>query len=131
MNCPVCDEPMIVLDYDDVEIDYCVSCGGVWLDAGELELLFGEPEACDAFLRAGGTAPAGVEKPRRCPICRKKMGKALTGGEPPVIYDRCDRGDGLWLDRGELATVLGHGRKPDGGQRVTDFLREIFPENKT
>lgn len=131
MNCPVCDEPMIVLDYDAVEVDYCVSCEGIWLDAGELELLFGEHEACNAFLHAGGPAPAGAEKPRRCPMCNKKMAKALTAGEPPVTYDRCDYGDGLWFDHGELAHVLSQSRVPEGGQRVADFLREIFPEDKT
>jgi Zn-finger nucleic acid-binding protein len=25
--------------YEDIEIDRCTSCNGVWLDAGELELL--------------------------------------------------------------------------------------------
>ncbi len=42
MNCPVCKEPMIVLELDEVEIDHCISCGGIWLDAGELELLIGK-----------------------------------------------------------------------------------------
>ena len=40
MDCPVCkNEPMIVLELNDVEIDYCLSCKGIWLDTGELELL--------------------------------------------------------------------------------------------
>ena len=39
MECMVCQEPMIVLELDDIEIDYCVICAGIWLDAGELELL--------------------------------------------------------------------------------------------
>ncbi|MEJ2196939.1 MAG: zf-TFIIB domain-containing protein [Ignavibacteriaceae bacterium] len=40
MFCPVCKEPMIILELNEVEIDYCPSCSGIWLDAGELELLF-------------------------------------------------------------------------------------------
>ena len=39
MQCPVCNEAMIVLEYEQVEIDHCTSCKGIWLDAGELELL--------------------------------------------------------------------------------------------
>ena len=39
MKCPVCKEPTIVLELDEIEIDYCTSCGGIWLDAGELDLL--------------------------------------------------------------------------------------------
>ena len=37
MDCPVCKESaMITLELDDVEIDYCTQCEGIWLDAGEL-----------------------------------------------------------------------------------------------
>ena len=38
-NCPSCQKPMNVLDYDHtkVEIDYCTSCNGVWLEKNELE----------------------------------------------------------------------------------------------
>jgi len=39
MNCPVCKDSMVVLELEQVEIDYCTGCEGVWLDAGELELL--------------------------------------------------------------------------------------------
>ncbi|MCL4278881.1 MAG: zf-TFIIB domain-containing protein, partial [Ignavibacteriaceae bacterium] len=39
MLCPVCNNPMIVLELEQVEVDYCTNCAGVWLDAGELELL--------------------------------------------------------------------------------------------
>ena len=35
---------MITLELEDVEIDHCLDCGGIWLDAGELELLLDEPE---------------------------------------------------------------------------------------
>ncbi|MCK7521491.1 MAG: zf-TFIIB domain-containing protein [Ignavibacteriales bacterium] len=28
-----------MLELEQIEVDYCTSCEGVWLDAGELELL--------------------------------------------------------------------------------------------
>ncbi len=28
-----------MLELDQIEIDHCLSCGGIWLDAGEIELL--------------------------------------------------------------------------------------------
>jgi uncharacterized protein len=38
MKCPVCKEPDLVMtDRQGVEIDYCPTCRGVWLDRGELE----------------------------------------------------------------------------------------------
>lgn len=35
--CPECDMPMKVTNYEDVLIDVCPSCRGVWLDRGELQ----------------------------------------------------------------------------------------------
>ena len=39
MICPTCDSDMIVVEYDDIELDYCVSCHGIWFDKGELDWL--------------------------------------------------------------------------------------------
>ena len=106
MNCPVCNEPMIVLEYEAVEVDYCVSCEGIWLDSGELELLFGDAQACAEFMNGEQCDDLGKEKHRRCPICGKKMHKVKTCGDNPITYDKCTRNDGLWFDKGELAQVL-------------------------
>ena len=35
---------MLTLELTGVEIDHCTDCGGIWLDAGELELLLGDSE---------------------------------------------------------------------------------------
>ena len=38
MKCPVCKEPDLVMaERQGIEIDYCPSCRGVWLDRGELD----------------------------------------------------------------------------------------------
>ncbi len=125
MNCPVCKEAMIALEYDAVEVDYCVSCEGIWLDAGEIELLFGDAQACAAFMDGGELENLGKEKDRKCPICRRKMRKVCTRGESPVTYDKCTHGDGLWFDKGELEEILKDGALKDGA-RVESFLKGIF-----
>ena len=40
MICPTCKSDMIVVEHDNVELDYCTDCSGVWFDAGEMNLLF-------------------------------------------------------------------------------------------
>jgi Zn-finger nucleic acid-binding protein len=115
---------MIVLEHDQVEVDYCVSCEGVWLDAGELELLAREAAGV-AMLSADAPAAKSAEKKRRCPICGRKMAKNQSRGEHPVVYDRCPKGDGLWFDRGELALLLDHGEL-NGDDIVKPFLRQVF-----
>ena len=39
MNCPVDRTPLTMTERQGVEIDYCPSCRGVWLDRGELDKL--------------------------------------------------------------------------------------------
>lgn len=39
MQCPRCDGTLKETKVDDVSIDTCDKCGGVWLDSGELEQL--------------------------------------------------------------------------------------------
>lgn len=132
MDCPHCKkEPLIVLEYEDVEVDYCTVCQGIWLDAGEIELLFDDAEAAARFLSIGGPAvvPRG-EKRRRCPICDKKMTKESTSSDTPVTFDHCPNGDGLWFDRGELAAVLRLGGAFSEGAEVAAFLCDVFPEEK-
>ncbi|CAG4888882.1 TFIIB-type zinc ribbon-containing protein [Paraburkholderia saeva] len=40
MKCPVCQTPdLLMTDRQGIEIDYCGTCRGVWLDRGELDKL--------------------------------------------------------------------------------------------
>lgn len=36
-NCPKCSGKLQTGNFENVSIDVCDTCGGVWLDAGELE----------------------------------------------------------------------------------------------
>ena len=42
MSCPRCTGKLHSEVYDEVNIDRCDNCGGIWLDAGELEQIIGE-----------------------------------------------------------------------------------------
>lgn len=37
MNCPIDNTQLAMSDRNGIEIDYCPSCRGVWLDRGELD----------------------------------------------------------------------------------------------
>ena len=39
MKCPRCDGTLKEIKFEEVLIDTCDQCGGVWLDSGELEQL--------------------------------------------------------------------------------------------
>ena len=128
MNCPVCNEPMVVIEHRSIEIDYCLACGGIWLDADEIELLYQDAEACRAVLSIGSPTDRINEKKRRCPICKRRMCKEQTTGlASKIIFDRCPNGDGLWFDNGELISLLEQRELVNPQVEETlRFLREIF-----
>lgn len=37
MKCPSCNEVLLMSEKNNIEIDYCPNCRGIWLDRGELE----------------------------------------------------------------------------------------------
>jgi hypothetical protein len=50
MKCPRCDGKLEESKFEEVSIDICDKCGGVWLDSGELEQLT-KPESGGWFSR--------------------------------------------------------------------------------
>ena len=36
LKCPKCDGTLVETDYENIKIDICNKCSGVWFDAGEL-----------------------------------------------------------------------------------------------
>ncbi|MGI6460835.1 MAG: zf-TFIIB domain-containing protein [Candidatus Hydrogenedentales bacterium] len=128
MNCPACKEPMIGLEYDKVEVDYCLECAGVWLDEGELELLLGMDAPEVASMISNGEGLAADEAKRPCPACDRPMAKMVFGTENRVIYDWCPQNHGLFLDRGELVAILEHAPEFERGSEIAQFLRGIFTE---
>ena len=126
MDCPVCKNAMIVLELAEVEVDYCTDCGGIWLDAGELELLLGNSQQTKQLLDSFKIDSNCTEKRRKCPICLKKMQKIVVGpSTPPLLIDKCTRGDGLWFDRGELQDILDRA-KLDKDNKIQKLLADIF-----
>ena len=126
MDCPVCKNAMITLELADVEIDYCTDCQGIWLDAGELELLLGEPEKAALLIDSFKAADDSIEKPKKCPICLKKMKKIIVGeSTTPLLIDKCAKGDGLWFDKGELNDIFSRA-KLDEENKIQKLMVDIF-----
>ncbi|HEX4978897.1 MAG TPA: zf-TFIIB domain-containing protein, partial [Acidimicrobiales bacterium] len=77
MRCPNDGETLLMTERSGVEIDYCPTCRGVWLDRGELDKLVekSRDESSDDEPRAGRRPPPPPPPP-----------------PPPRDYDR-DRYD--------------------------------------
>jgi Zn-finger nucleic acid-binding protein len=135
MICPVCRYDMIVVEYHDIELDYCSICKGVWFDSGELELLLESRglEETKMFLDniLNSQEAISSEKKRNCPICGHKMKKTTIGERPKILIDLCSEEHGLWFDGGEVTQLIRHlaGEHPleqDSREQVISFLEEVF-----
>ena len=84
MKCPACpDATLVMSDRQGVEIDYCPTCRGIWLDRGELDKLLDRAAVAVAPpVAASAAVPRGRQQPdfedsdyrdgRRYPQGRKK-----------------------------------------------------------
>ncbi len=135
MICPVCKSSMIVIEYHNIELDYCTDCKGVWFDSGELELMLKtyQMEGIEPFLENITNSPdtPSSEKKRKCPICSRKMKKKTIGEQPRLLIDMCGEGHGLWFDGGEIAQLIeqlvGETETIEkSGNEVISFLEEVF-----
>jgi Zn-finger nucleic acid-binding protein len=134
MICPACGKDALIVEYANIELDYCPACRGVWFDAGELEMLL---EAAGLenernFLESVAVRPETeiAENKRRCPECRRKMKKVAIDDEGKIITDICMSGHGIWFDGGEVnALVKALAEKsPDkaASKHVLEFIGEMF-----
>ena len=122
MLCPECDKQMLILEFREVEVDFCPSCDGVWLDQGELELLGGEENA-------SSKVPQERKTNRRCPRCNKKMREGNYPGTK-VALDTCKDGHGLWFDHGELVTVLESQGAFGAAAKLNEYFGAVFSNKK-
>lgn len=121
MVCPDCKRSMIILEYKDIEVDFCTQCKGAWLDEGELEqMLHGRDAAINLVDWSGGR-----KGDRHCPRCMEKLRViALPDGGPEI--DACAAACGIWFDKGELRAAV-RARLPDGeASEILSTLTEMF-----
>lgn len=100
-----------------VEIEQCAGCGGVFLDAGELQKI----QSAASSTKSNVTPPSHMQRvyargreqaehrddPRTltCPACGGEMASRDWGFGSEVTIDTCLECFGVWLDYTELETL--------------------------
>lgn len=112
MKCPLDQSLLTKKIYEDaIEIDFCSTCEGVWLDKGELEKI--QDIRVNDYSDELKMIPDYVGKsillaksknsaPLNCPVCAEALERRQYGYGSQVMIDACVRGHGVWLDKGEL-----------------------------
>jgi Zn-finger nucleic acid-binding protein len=106
-GCPRCGTPLDCKKRDEIDIDVCPGCGGLWLDRGEFNIITAESTVYrEEKLKEEYSRPAVTEKIEYIPCvrCGKLMIRKNFGRISGVIIDECGN-HGVWLDSGELEKI--------------------------
>ncbi len=122
MKCPACNHNMIVIEYDQIELDYCTSCCGIWFDKDEIGLLLGSASADTINRLLNSREVRTAEKKRKCPTCGKKMKKTKLESSD-VLFDLCPNGGGIWFDGGEINHFTQQLPENTSGARIVSFIQ--------
>jgi Zn-finger nucleic acid-binding protein len=106
ITCVRCNSVLDKATIAGMEVDLCPSCGGLWLDRGELERLNRVPRDAVEQLRFAltGGEQAGVSPTQTaCPACPGALQQVKLGR---VLIDYCEKCRGVFLDKGELDAAM-------------------------
>ena len=92
----------------------CRSCGGMWLDRGELERIEStmERDYSEELARLPDMAGQAYEQAMQsklpelaCPKCDTALEQRQYGYASQIMVDSCPQCGGVWLDKGELQAL--------------------------
>jgi Zn-finger nucleic acid-binding protein len=123
MNCPKCDNDMETVVCEEIEVDRCVNCRGIWFDMLEAEHLkrIEGSEAIDVGDPTLGKSLNEIDR-IQCPKCNEPMLRMVDRTQPHIWYESCPLCYGLYFDAGEFAdfkeeTILDIFRDLKAGER--------------
>ena len=114
MKCPKCTNDMEKVRFEEIEIDRCRKCKGIWFDMLEHEDLkkISGSESIDT-----GSAELGKKHNKQtgivCPACDQPLINMVVSAQPHISYEACTICYGVYFDAGEF----------------TDFREETFAES--
>ncbi len=129
LNCPNENTALNHIVVEDVPVDQCPTCGGYWLQRGELETLADHHGAHLKPITVGKVSV--VDSKRKCPqddtmLCQHEFAEH-TG----ITIDQCPTCQGIWLESTQLSNILsyleagGIYKEPTLTQRAMLFLYQL------
>lgn len=110
MHCPACAKPFISIRYENVPVEQCLGCKGVWLDQNKIwPIISGHHDHFTVKEEVSAIQQKGKDVPKdhslKCPKCRQPLQTFQYAVNSGVYLDRCPQKCGFWLDPGELNEV--------------------------
>jgi len=129
-RCPACSDMLFRRTIEDVETDGCPSCGGIWLDKGELHDLAKSPAALRKLDKTfvPGVQASTAERTGLCPRCSQPLVQFEFDKFRGVRLDRCKACGGIWLDHGEAGAIAARLEPQEEPQAAVVPIAAAVPE---
>ncbi len=147
-ECPKCNVPMHEIKREDVIVDECRKCGGVWCDTDELNsLIKNKNERIKKELEEAGSEEEKKNilerekyEPRivhdedlvsmlNCIVCGAPMKRINYQYSSGIIIDVCPHNHGIWLDKGELERVFEFTKRWGGVEKRIRNYESVFKKH--
>jgi uncharacterized protein len=121
MKCPRCSAAMETVQINEVQIDRCTKCGGLWFDEFELDDLRAKKGSEKIDTKHPDKWTRGSQARLACPKCSTPMERMVDAQQPHIWYETCGVCGGSFLDAGEFKDMT-HFNLID---RIRDLLVEM------
>ena len=128
MKCPRCDAELKSVDQNNIEIDICESCKGIWFDHGELAQVIGNADHYKDIIELSGKCmdikgeEVSADNAISCPRCGVQMREYNYGYSSHILIDGCEKSKcGVWVDAGELHHIT---------EYLNNYREELTPQQK-
>jgi len=135
--CPACSAKLSKYKIFKIEIEGCSTCGGMFLDQGELRKLKDRvSKHWTHDLRWMDDEVEGIEgasfvpSRRSCPKCVDQKLITTCFGDSSILIDACPACHGVWLDAAEFQDILGHLRSKLVGASSKELAAKAYEEIK-
>jgi Zn-finger nucleic acid-binding protein len=111
------------VQFNEIEIDRCSQCEGIWFDAHEMQNLreIDGAEVVDTGASAVGEHHNDM-RDVRCPICNQLMIRKADAGQGHIHYEMCPKCKGTFFDAGEFRDLK--------DESFFDIFKNLWPKKK-
>jgi Zn-finger nucleic acid-binding protein len=133
MQCPKCNGNMEVKKIENVEIDVCSKCAGVWFDQDELRKAKDQTDPdlnwMDFEIWKHEDRFTFSQKPIKCPKCQIDM-VIINYEDTNVEIDYCPQCRGTWLEEGEFNNIIDALNSELANKSIPNYVKASLEEAK-
>jgi len=129
MECPNCKKSLLTTLLHNTEVDYCLTCLGLWFEEDELRLAKDNKDNSLEWLDIDLWKDEKKFKVSRgmriCPACRVPLYR-VNYNDSYIVVDVCNLCHGVWLDRGEFKKIIDWLEKKADYEVLHNYAKNLF-----